>query len=578
MNYYLHKFGVAYATATVLPVLGAEQQIGPDSVLPTNVVLPGGVTFDTRGTGQALPSGHTLTATGFYQAANEAALQVLVDAMRAWIGEKSKLWLLCADNTVRWRYARLLSAPTQHLARGHGRFRQPMELVFELDDMLWCGRFLTKDVVTLADSPELAEIDNAGTRVVGNVIITAAAIGYDITQLDIQNLEADHRSHIRFMGTIAEGTSLVIDCGEMTVKNNGVDAWDDLSRESAHQIHEWLRLAADDGQRELGSEMHTAANAASDPNENEANATTGWSVRGTCILSSSSVSPLVGFWCLKGTADVGSNEAIKHDFATVAGRVYRVSIWAKRGAKGVTQLFRDWEGCTIPVTAITTTTWTEYVFYVTATSTNIEIRVYANSESAPIDDEVYVDNVSIRRVHSGNTISVDRNEELGAEIHTQANAASDPNGNEANSTAGWSALGLCNIISSAASPKAGSYSIKGTAGDATNEGIKRSFTAVIGKFYKIVIWAKRGAQGTTQRFYNWQGCTDLGALSIGSTTWTEYIFNVTATATTIEIRVYANQVGATGDEVYVDNVSIKEVTGGGSRLSTCKFTFHDGYA
>ena len=242
MNYYLQRFGPAYATATTLPVLDADQAIGPDVIPSVNIALPGGGTFNVRGTDQALPSGHTVTARGFYQAASEAALQVLVDAMQAWTGKRSKLWLYCADTTVRWRYARLLSAPLQHLADGHGRFKQSMDLTFELGDMLWYGQTINEDTITLNASPKSAEINNAGNQVVRDVIITVTAKTSAITQLDIANAEVGHVSNIRFSGTIAIDKSLVIDCGAMTVENDGADAWNDLNRQTTHVINEWLRL------------------------------------------------------------------------------------------------------------------------------------------------------------------------------------------------------------------------------------------------------------------------------------------------------------------------------------------------
>lgn len=245
MNYYLQRFGAVYATATALPVLGANQRIGPDPISLVNVILPGYGTFDPRGTGQASPSGYTVTAEGLYKAANEAALQVLVDAMQAWIGKRTKLWLLCADTTVRWRYARLLSAPLVHLARGHGRFQQPMVLTFELDGMLWYGSTINSDTVTLDASPKGAEINNAGNQVVRDIVITVTAKGSDITVFDIANAETGHVSNIRFSGTIAQDKELIIDLGvPPTVKNDGVDAWNDLDRISAHAIDELLRLCS----------------------------------------------------------------------------------------------------------------------------------------------------------------------------------------------------------------------------------------------------------------------------------------------------------------------------------------------
>lgn len=243
MNYYLHKFGLVYATATALPMTGVDQDIGPDPILPTYITLPGGGTYSTRGTLPALPSGHTVTARGFYRAANEAALQILLDAMQAWIGKKSKVWIYCADATQRWRYAVLLSAPLKTLSRGYGRFWQAMELTFELDDMLWYGDDATATIDLTTGSDE-QEIENEGNQVVRDIIITVTASGSNITVFDLANAETGHVSNIRFSGTIATGKDLVIDLGAGTVKNDGTDAWNDLDRISGHAIDDLLRLVS----------------------------------------------------------------------------------------------------------------------------------------------------------------------------------------------------------------------------------------------------------------------------------------------------------------------------------------------
>jgi len=149
---------------------------------------------------------------------------------------------------------------------------------------------------------------------------------------------------------------------------------------------------------------------------------------------------------------------------------------------------------------------------------------------------------------------------LGSEIHTDANAASDPNSNEADATTGWSDIQVT-LTSDSGDPQTGTYALKGVADDGDTDRIEYDFTAVVGATYKVSIWAKRGAQGTSQFFQNWTNIA-IPQTSISSATWTEYTFYVVATGTAAKIRVYAAGTGAAGDEVFVDNVSIKQVTGG----------------
>lgn len=247
MSYYIHKFGDVYATAKVLPLGAGVQDVGVDPVRPRNIVLPGGGTFNTQGTGvgsQALPSGHVLVVRGAYKANTAAALQTLVDDMREYIGKYDKLWMYCGDTTQRWRYARLLDASMESDPNQFHGFWQPMELIFELDDMLWYGDTINSDTITLDASPKEGTINNAGKQVVRDITITVTAQGSAITQCDIANAATGYVTDMRFLGSLAATKALVIDCGEMTVKNDGTDAWDDWDRQATHTRNEWLCLVS----------------------------------------------------------------------------------------------------------------------------------------------------------------------------------------------------------------------------------------------------------------------------------------------------------------------------------------------
>ena len=153
--------------------------------------------------------------------------------------------------------------------------------------------------------------------------------------------------------------------------------------------------------------------------------------------------------------------------------------------------------------------------------------------------------------------------DLGSEIHTQANAASDPNGNEADALTGWNIVSGA-LASVSTDPFVGTYNLRGDSNDDTDY-MEYSFTSVVGKTYKITFAAKRGA-GTTQEVSNWTGFTTSPNFPIPSTSWATYEVIVMANDTTGLIKIWPAVGGIADDKVHVDNFSIKEVQGGDINL------------
>ncbi|MDO8471932.1 MAG: hypothetical protein Q7S64_02120, partial [bacterium] len=155
---------------------------------------------------------------------------------------------------------------------------------------------------------------------------------------------------------------------------------------------------------------------------------------------------------------------------------------------------------------------------------------------------------------------------VGSQIHTQSNAAADPNGTEANATTGWTGASST-LTSDSASPQTGTYALKAV-GTGSSGRMEYAFTAKVGALYKISIWAKTDDVGNGN-FHSWVGLGNLKPATVYLTgTWTEYVFYQTATATAATIRIYCD---TTDKTIYVDNVSIKEVTGG-DIIARGKFT------
>jgi hypothetical protein len=87
----------------------------------------------------------------------------------------------------------------------------------------------------------------------------------------------------------------------------------------------------------------------------------------------------------------------EYDFTGVDGQDYEIKIWAKK-ISGANVRFAAWTGFTSsPSTSISSTSWTEYTFNLTASGTAQKIRVYPSSDSgtAAIGDEVLIDNITI---------------------------------------------------------------------------------------------------------------------------------------------------------------------------------------
>lgn len=80
----------------------------------------------------------------------------------------------------------------------------------------------------------------------------------------------------------------------------------------------------------------------------------------------------------------------------------------------------------------------------------------------------------------------------------------------------------------------------------------------IGKTYRVVVRARIGAQGTSQsiRLFTWG---TISAINVDSATYVDHEIDVVATSTSGNSRVFSSVAGATGDEVYVSQISIREI-------------------
>jgi len=176
----------------------------------------------------------------------------------------------------------------------------------------------------------------------------------------------------------------------------------------------------------LGSELHTDANAASDPNSNEADATTGWTSfsldgTGANVFASQSGTVNVGTYAIEANANdtPTSNARIVLDIGTayslVSGTLYTLTFdWRHVGTGDEwSAIFNDTNNKNTPTVTIGDVISSEVTFisesYSFTYTTDYKFLVIYES-AAPADGGVYVDNLSLKAVTDGPanaTITVD---------------------------------------------------------------------------------------------------------------------------------------------------------------------------
>ncbi len=148
---------------------------------------------------------------------------------------------------------------------------------------------------------------------------------------------------------------------------------------------------------------------------------------------------------------------------------------------------------------------------------------------------------------------------LGVELHTPANAAADPAGNEADATTGWT--GTNATVASISDPSVGAFSLEGTAGTGSNPFLQHITSATVGNDLRVSIDSKRGATGVNQQIASWSGfeVPDSPAIVIASGAYQSDVIIAKATLVAPTIRFVVGLGGGhNGESVIWDNVSIRE--------------------
>lgn len=230
---------MAYSLVTFdsanLPLCVPEDPLNSGAVLPGLAGAAGGV-FDRYGGRTVLPKARRLDFRGRYDG-SATALRTQLDALRAKIG----VWGLLVrkrddDSVLQSIYARLLAVNgTWVLEDGASAL---LELQWETAEPAWRAASGSTASGSVGGSTSIV---NDGTAPVVDAVVTLTASGGALVNptLTIAAIGVA----LKFTGSIADTKALVIDCGAMTVKNDGANAYSGFSLEAGHTARGWMPLS-----------------------------------------------------------------------------------------------------------------------------------------------------------------------------------------------------------------------------------------------------------------------------------------------------------------------------------------------
>jgi hypothetical protein len=243
--YWITRFG-----STNLPTRAQTQDVGTGEARSGLVTLPDGSAFDARGTATTRVTPWELSVSGAIEASTPGDLLTAGSALYGLIGRSDYLYRTPdggTANSQRLR-ARCLRVDVARDVR-HRLWAEPT-LVFEVQGPVWSG---TADVTAIGTftSGGTLNVSNAGNAPVWDPVFTIVSSGAAITSLVLRQSTEPYAAELCFGtaygtgtsgGTLPAGGTLIIDCGEYSVSNNGTNAYSRFELGSNHHIDGWAQL------------------------------------------------------------------------------------------------------------------------------------------------------------------------------------------------------------------------------------------------------------------------------------------------------------------------------------------------
>lgn len=204
-----------------------------------------GGAIDHYGTRRRIKHNHVFEIDARVDAATLALMADAVRDMKTLVGRTG--WLVRTEqdgtNSLR-RYCRLLGVGFTPKWSQRGVINV-LSMRFETNQPFWYSATLTTHAATSISSGVDFDLTIAGEEDVLDPIITIAAtgtIGFVIVEHNFTDAGETVTNRLIYNATLVNTDSLVIDCGQYTVKKNGTAAYEDFYPSVQHTGNYWMRL------------------------------------------------------------------------------------------------------------------------------------------------------------------------------------------------------------------------------------------------------------------------------------------------------------------------------------------------
>jgi hypothetical protein len=235
--YWITAFG-----NVTLPVLRSREFAGTGTASNfTLLPLAGGGVYDSLGEDRAYTQGVQIEVEGsiVLEEQGTAAFEAQERSLRGLVGQYDVLWREW-DNSglLEWCWARCVSVGQARTSRNQVHLSIP--IVFQMESAAWYGETDTDilDTDPLGDLallcaeneevyPVVYALVNNGRMPQRDVTFKVTAKGAAVTAVTISNSVSGHT--LAWAGSLAAGTTLVIDCGRQSIQNDGADCYAELT-------------------------------------------------------------------------------------------------------------------------------------------------------------------------------------------------------------------------------------------------------------------------------------------------------------------------------------------------------------